>query len=582
MNSKFTHFGELYQHLAQTSPQALFLNDRKGETWSVMSKETFLKKVRYLSLVFFKNDLRGKQVANALSPSSHWLILDYALMLSGAVTVPLFTNISSKNLLYQLSDADIHTAFVEKDEQKWLIGMADPSIDIIYLQSSVEKNRTFDDLLTEGMKIDESDPSLFHQILEDIQAEDLATIVYTSGTSGNPKGVELTHANLISQIHATSENYFFEKHSDVAFSFLPLAHIFERMVMHFYLSRELTVYFADDVKNVAVLLKEVEPTVMTVVPRLLEKVYFKMKTKALEGSLIKRALVHLAFWRATTKDPYARVTLLDTLLDRVVYAKLRLAFGSRMRMMISGGAALSDMLYRFYLNIGLNLYQGYGLTESSPVIASNTPKNNKIGTCGQAFPGVEVKISDEGELLAKGANIMRGYHLDPKATAEVIDKEGFLHTGDLAEIDSEGFIRITGRKKELLKTSTGEYVSSVFIEQALMANGWFEYVLLVGDGRPFVTALLFVEHEFLGCMAVKMHSTPLKVLQSKKFKEMTDKYVAQVNKKLNHWEKVRAYKVVSDELTIEKGFLTPSMKLAKKALMAHYRTEIDRLYKDHL
>jgi len=196
--------------------------------------------------------------------------------------------------------------------------------------------------------------------------------VYTYGTSGTPKGVELTHRNLISQIESTALNYHFTKEEDVAFSFLPLAHIFERMVMHFYLSRELSIYFADDVKNVGVLLKDVNPTVMTVVPRLLEKVFFKMKLKAMDGSFIKKFIVKYAFYRATTKDLFQSITLIDTLLDKIVYTKLREAFGSRMGMLISGGAALSDKLYMFYLNIGIPLYQGYGQTETSPVIASNT------------------------------------------------------------------------------------------------------------------------------------------------------------------------------------------------------------------
>jgi long-chain acyl-CoA synthetase len=582
MKSNFTHFAGLYRYLEQSSPKHNFLNDRNGEEWHSLSKDVFLKHIRYLTLISFDNNWTGKQVANAVSPSSNWLMIDYALMLSGAVSVPLFTNISSKNLLYQLKDANIHTVFIEDETQERVIRQADSSIEMIYVNKEVSEYKTLEKLLSQGEAIDKANPTLFDELLGRIKEDDLATIVYTSGTSGDPKGVELTHANLISQIQATAENYFFEKHTDVAFSFLPLAHIFERMVMHFYLSRELTVYFADDVKNVGVLLKEVNPTVMTVVPRLLEKVYFKMKTKAMEGNVIKKAIVSLAFYRATTKDPYAKVTLLDKFLDKMVYTKLRLAFGSHMRMMISGGAALSDMLYRFYLNIGAKVYQGYGLTESSPVIASNTPKNNKIGTCGKVFPHVEVKISPEGELLARGANIMRGYHNKEEATAEVIDSEGWLYTGDLASIDDEGYITITGRKKELLKTSTGEFVSSVFIEQELMANGWFEYALVVGDGKPYVSALLFIEHEFLGCLAKKMKSTPLKALHSKKFKEMSKKYVAQINKKLNHWEKIREYRVISDVLSIEDGFLTPSMKLAKKHLMEHYTAEIDAMYKEHV
>ena len=255
MKSHFTHFAELYRYLEQSSPKKHFLNDRNGSIWNTISKEVFLKKVRYLTLAGFDNNWTGKQVANAIPPSSYWLMLDYAFMLSGAVSVPLFTNISSKNLLYQLLDSNIHTAFIETEEQERLIHQADSSIEVIYLDKDMSGHRTFEDLLSQGKAIDKANPTLFDELLGRIKKNDLATIVYTSGTSGDPKGVELTHANLISQIHATAENYFFEKHTDVAFSFLPLAHIFERMVMHFYLSRELTVYFADDVKNVGVLLK---------------------------------------------------------------------------------------------------------------------------------------------------------------------------------------------------------------------------------------------------------------------------------------------------------------------------------------
>lgn len=582
MYRAFKDFGELYRDLEQSASKKNFIFDRAEDHWDVLSKKDFLQKIRYLTLVFFNNGWTNKQIAIAVSPSSSWLILDYALMLSGAVCVPLFTNISSKNLLFQLLDSNIHTAFIETDEQKDLMHQADSTIEVVYLKHEGSSYKTIDDMLLEGKKIDNGNPTLFKEILQRINPDDLATIVYTSGTSGTPKGVELTHKNLISQLHGTNEKYHFDSEIDIAFSFLPLAHIFERMVMHFYISKELSVYFSDDVKNVGVLLKDVNPTVMTVVPRLLEKVFFKMKTKALEGNFFKRYLVMFAFHRATTKNPYSKIKIWDKVLDVLVYRKLREALGKRMRMMISGGAALSDALYKFYMNIGVPLYQGYGQTESSPVIASNTHQNNKIGTCGKAFPNVEVKLSPKGELLARGSNIMRGYHNNPEATKEVIDAQGWLKTGDLAKIDSEGYITITGRKKELLKTSTGEYVSSVFIEQELIANGWFEYALVIGDARPYVVALLFIEHEFLGCLAKKMKVTPLKALHSQKFKNMTKKYIEKLNKKLNHWEKIREYKIISDTLSIEEGFLTPSMKLAKKHLMQHYKQDIDEMYKGHV
>jgi len=582
MNSYFTHFGELYRYLENQPAKENFLHHRINGGYKNFSKEEFLRTVRYLALTFYQKGWKGKQVAIAVSPSPYWLMLDYALMLCGAVSVPIFTNISSRNLHYQILDATIETAFVENKEQENIIHRGGKNVEVVYLGEDVYGYHTFSEFVAQGKKIDEKWPSVFATLIYQIEPDDIATIVYTSGTSGTPKGVELTHRNLISQIHATALNYHFDREVDVAFSFLPLAHIFERMVMHFYLSRELSIYFADDVKNVGVLLKEVNPTLMTVVPRLLEKVFFKMKLKAMEGNFIKKGLVRLAFYRATTKDPFAKLSLLDKALDALVYKKLRLALGARMHMLISGGAALSDMLYRFYLNIGIPLYQGYGQTESSPVIASNTPKENKIGTCGKAFPGVEVQISDEGELLARGANVMRGYHNNVEATDEVIDSDDWLYTGDLASIDNEGFVTITGRKNELFKTSTGEYVSSVYIEQELVSNGWFEYALIVGDAKPYVVALLFVEHEFLGRLATQMKNTPRRALESEKFKVMTEKFVATLNKKLNHWEKVRYFTVIADELSIEEGQLTPSMKLAKKHLMEQYREEIDNMYKDHV
>ena len=581
MKSHFTHFGELYRYLENQPEKEDFLHHRMPQGYKKFSKEEFLVTVRYLALAFHQHGWDGKQIGIAVSSSPYWLMLDYALMIAGAVSVPLFTNIASKNLHYQILDAAIETVFIESKEQENIIHRVGRSVETIYLADHVSGYHAFAEYVVEGQKIDEEEPSIFGTLIYQMKETDLATIVYTSGTSGRPKGVELTHRNLISQIHATAKNYIFDRENDIAFSFLPLAHIFERTVMHFYLSQELTVYFADDVKNVGVLLKEVNPTVMTVVPRLLEKVFFKMKLKAMDGNIIKQGLVRLAFYRATTKDPYAKTSFVDTLLDKLVYTKLRAALGTRMRMMISGGAALSDMLYNFYLNIGVPLYQGYGLTESSPVISANNPQANKIGTCGKAFPSVEVKISEKGELLARGPNVMKGYHQDQTATREVIENDGWLHTGDLAEIDDEGFVTITGRKKELFKTSTGEYVSSVHIEQKLVSNGWFEHALIVGDAKPFVVALLFVEPDFLARMAVKMKSTSLKVLHSEKLEKMTHKFIKKLNLKLNHWEKIRDFRLLENSLTIEEGELTPSMKLAKKQLLERYSSEIVEMYKDH-
>ncbi|RUM74562.1 MAG: long-chain fatty acid--CoA ligase [Sulfurovum sp.] len=582
MKNYFTHFGELYRYLENQPKKENFLNHRLPQEYQQFSKEEFLLTVRYLALSFYQHKWRSRQIGIAISSSPYWIMLDYALMISGAISVPLFTNISSKNLYYQILDANIETVFVESQEQENSIHIIEKNIEIIYLSKHVFGCRTFLEYVAEGKKIDEAEPSLFGTLIYQIKPTDIATIVYTSGTSGKPKGVELTHKNLISQIHAIEKKYLFYKESDIAFSFLPLAHIFERTIMNFYLSKELSIYFADDVKNIVLLLDEVKPTVMTVVPRVIEKFFFKMKHKALEGNIGKQLLVYLAFYRATTKDPTKKINVLDKVLDTLVYKKLRQALGGNIRMMISGGASLSDMLYRFYFNIGVPLYQGYGLTEASPVICANTPLENKIGTCGKVFPRTRVMIDKEGELLAQGDGIMKGYHNDKIATHQAIDVDRWLHTGDLASIDEAGFITITGRNKELLKTSTGEYVSSVYIEQKLLNNGWFDHAIVVGDDRPFVVALLFANPDFLGRFATKIKSTPSKTLQSAKFHKMTKKYIAKINKKLNDWEKIRDFRFISEYPTIEAGELTPSMKLAKKRLLERYTYEIDEMYKDHL
>ena len=235
MNRQFRHFGELYQTLESTPVKQDFLHNREGDGWKVFSKGEFLRCVQYLTLAFYDYGWSGKQIAIAVSPSAHWLMLDYALMLSRAVSVPLFTNISSKNLLFEFTDSNMHTAFIENKEQEELIHKVDKSIEVIYVGESVTGYRTLDELLVYGESLDKEQPTLFDDLLDRVKADDLATIVYTSGTSGTPKGVELSHANLISQIHATAENYHFDREVDVAFSFLPLAHIFERMVIHFYL-----------------------------------------------------------------------------------------------------------------------------------------------------------------------------------------------------------------------------------------------------------------------------------------------------------------------------------------------------------
>ena len=571
MNGVKDTFAAVYDHLKTLPENERFINHMDSGEWKHCSRSKFLETVRYLTLAFDARGWRNKQIALVIDPSVYWLMIDYALMLSGAVSVPLFTNISTKNLRFEIKDAGVEIAFTQTREQVRIIGEANPDVVCIDIDATCTGCVSIETMSREGKEIDQKSPQLFEELLYGITPEDVITIVYTSGTSGLPKGVELTQLNLISQIHDTGVKYKFDLHKDTALSFLPLAHIFERMVMHFYISTGMSVYFVDDVKNLGVIIKTVHPTVMTTVPRLLEKVYAKMQQKAKEESLLKRWILKLAFYRANHKDIDAKNGWIDVLLDKLVYQKFRASLGGSLRMIISGGAALSPDLNRFFFNIGIPVYQGYGLTESSPVICANAPGENKIGTCGKHFFHTEVKLSSEGELLARGPGIMHGYHNNPKATKAAIDTDGWLYTGDLAKIDDEGYITITGRKKDLAKTSTGEFISVEYIEQLLVSSGLFEYVLVVGDNKPFVSVLLIVD----------AHNGKEKVA-SVAFQKEIQRLIKTINRKLNEWEKIRNFHLSTEVLSIEAGDLTPSMKLVRDHVQERFSDAIEQMYEGHI
>jgi long-chain acyl-CoA synthetase len=583
MNNNFSSFAELFTYLKILPPNPTFINHQEAGHWKHFSKKEFLENVQYLALAFEKKGWRGKHIGIALAPSAYWLMIDYALMLSGAVSVPLFTNISSKNLRYQIKDAGMRTIFIQTEGQEEIILEADPVITCIGIDTTAKDQPSLGSFIKKGQEIHANNPEKFADLHARITPDDLVTIVYTSGTSGLPKGVELSHKNLISQIIDTRIKYACNPATDSALSFLPLAHIFERMVMHFYISTGMSIFFADNVKNVGNIMREIHPTIMTVVPRLLEKVCFKMRKKAMSASFIKKNIARIAFYRSEQKDPFSPEIWLDSLLSKLVYGKFRAALGGNIRMLISGGAPLSDDLYRFFLNIGIPTYQGYGLTEASPVICANAPSENRIGTCGRHFVHTEVKTSPEGELLARGPGIMLGYHNNVEATNKTIDTDGWLATGDLATIDSDGYVTITGRKKDLSKTSTGEYISVNYIEQLLMATGWFDHVLVVGNARPFVSVLLMVDYIAVNSYA-KNHGLKdtAEVVETRKFQKIIFRLIKKINRKLNHWEKVRKFYLISATLTIEDGDLTPSMKLARQRVESRFKDVIDNLYAGHI
>jgi long-chain acyl-CoA synthetase len=576
----FSTLSELISFQASNFSNPRAFNFKEKNQLRSFSNQEFLEKSFHFACGLREIGLQKNQTfANCSYQNPIWLMVDLGAILAGAVTVPIFHNISKENLFYEIADADVKYVFTDNAEIFSEIKSRNLNLKIITYGFEDENAISFEGLILLGKKaVDEKKYDL-DSFLKINQPHDLATIIYTSGSTGRPKGVELTHQNLVSQIKATAECFQLNS-QDVALSFLPLAHIFERMVMMFYISQGISIYFADDVKNVGNILRETHPSLMTTVPRVLEKVFAKIKEGIDSASLVKKFLGKKAFQRALEKDPTAQKNFLDKIFDRLIYKKFRESLGGNIKMIICGGAALSLDLERFYKNIGIDLFCGYGMTESSPVLAVNCAKAQKFGTVGKAFPAVELKIANDGELLARGPNIMLGYHGKPEKTAEVIEN-GWLKTGDLAQIDEQGFIKIVGRKKEIFKNSNGKYVAPVPIEQSLVQE--LEFLLgaiVVAEGKKFTSAILFPEFEILKKFKTKFNfsGSDEEFLKSEILQNFVEEVVRKINQNLDHWEQIQKFHIATTPISIDSGEITPSMKLKRNLLEEKYKNVIDGFY----
>ena len=608
----FSTLSELISFQASNFKNPSAFNFKENGELKSFSNQEFYEKIFHFACGLCELGLqKGQSFANYSYQNPIWLIADFGAILAGAVTVPIFHNISQENLLFEIRDADVK--FIFTDNRDYFSSIKNENLDLKIItygeqilkqvqddsvlcselshrhpelvSGSIPNNIiAFEDLILLGKKAAEEKKYDLESLQKNSLPQDLVTIIYTSGSTGTPKGVELTHHNLVSQIHDTAQFFPLSKYDDVILSFLPLAHIFERMVMMFYISQGVSIYFSDDIKNVGNSLREFHPTLMTAVPRVLEKVYTKIKDGVDSASFLKKFIGKKALQRAMTKDFYAPKNFCDKIYDAVIYKKFRFALGGKMRMIICGGAALSPELELFYRNIGVNLFCGYGLTESSPVLTANCPKNFKLGTVGKKFPAVELKISGDGELLARGPNIMCGYHNQPQKTAETI-VDGWLKTGDLAQIDSEGFVKIIGRKKELFKNANGKYVSPVPIEQKLLQElGFLLGAIVIAEGQKFTSAVLFPEFELLKKFKVKFNFTQSDedFLRSEILQKFVQKKIDQINSHLNHWEQIQKFHIAIEPISIESGEITPSMKLKRNLLEEKYKQVVEEFYCDRV
>ena len=544
-----------------------FTNHLKNGSWLANSTKDFSSKVFSLSENLILHGLKkGDKIALFCDSSPNWLICDFACQMIGVVTVPIFTNISKENLAYQLKHSEVKYAFIIGSDKWKAVKPYVGSLKKIFIhelrikeENSVNLNDLFKPVNGNFSKIINN--------AKKINPDDLATIIYTSGSTAMPKGVCLTHRNLISQIK-DSDKSFPVNSDDVILSYLPLAHIFERMVMYFYLSKNAEIYFVDNIENIANLMQEIKPTMMTTVPRLLEKIYNKIEAKQTSLPFSKKIIAGIAIYYAKkTPEWWYKNCFIRKLFAKLIYSKILTILGGRIKMMICGGAPLDSKLALFYKNIGLNLLEGYGLTEASPVIAANNLQNNKFASVGKLFPSVKVKIAENQEILVKGPNVMQGYYKDVSNTKEAI-KDGWLYTGDMGRIDESGYLYVTGRIKELQKTSNGKYVATARLESALKELVYIDEVVIIADRRKFVSAIIFPDFDYIKENKIKL----------KDLKANIQEEILKINRNFNHWEEIQKFIIVKIAPSIENAQLTPSMKIRRHKILEDYEKAINELY----
>lgn len=580
MDEVFQTFKGLFEHVSHCycSPKAV--NGKRAGTWNCTSSTAFKDEVSDLSRALLSLGVRkGDSIGILGTPSPTWLAADLSIMAIGAVSVPFFPDEPADILQFKLKDSKTRRLFLLAGADHAAVESCLACLDTIICEGTWNgaKQVIGIDRFRATGRIWSGNPS------DSIISEaDLATIIYTSGSTGTSKGVELSHRNLISQIHASHVRFPLTA-DDVALSCLPLAHSFERMLIYYYLASGVPIYFNSDITRLGEDLREIQPTIMTVVPRILEKVHAKLAGRLDDSNPLRRMTGRAALRRAMRRDPASGPGILDSLADRLIFSKFRASLGGNLKYVITGGSALPAALYRFFVNAGIPLYQGYGLTEASPVLSTNFPGHHRIGTVGQSFPGVKIQLGPDGEILAKGPNITRGYHNLPAATAELIDRKGWLHTGDLGEIDSEGFITITGRVKELFKTSCGEYVAPRPIEQALSATSLVDMAMVIGENRKFVSCLLFPDLARLNALKKDHGDASLseaEFLESSYMKRRMNSLLKTVNAHLEHWEQVREYRFILEPPSVQTGVLTPTMKLKRHVVLEKYKDVIESLYEE--
>ncbi len=568
-------------------PKEDALATKYAGTWEKLSTQDFINQGNQFSRGLLSLDIKVGDRIGLVSTNNRteWFVVDLGISQIGAITVPVYPTISIEDYVHIFNDAEIKYCFVsDKGLYEKLLQVKEQvsSLIEIFTFDEVENARNWSEILHLGNDFSQEE---VENRKKGIKEEDLATIIYTSGTTGSPKGVMLTHENIISNVLGVKNRIPIpnKDYKEIrTLSFLPICHILERMVCYFYFHHGFSTYFAESIEKIGENMKEVKPHFVTVVPRLLEKVYDKIYHKGISAGGLKKLIF---LWAMGVNKKYQLgqpKNWKQKLADKLVFSKWREGLGGEIVSLISGSAALSISLNKKFQAAGIPIIEGYGLTETSPVIAVNSFDQMKLGSVGKPLDNLQVKIADDGEILVKGPSVTQGYLNKPEQTKEAFTEEGFFKTGDIGHIDEEGFLIITDRKKEMFKTSGGKYVAPQMIENKAKASRFIEQIMVVGEGEKMPCAFVQPEFDFVKRWA-ELHNldigqTPEEMVKSSELKKRIEKEIDKLNQKLGNWEQVKRIELTPEIWSVDNGMLTPTMKLKRKVIKERYIDLYNKMY----
>ncbi|MGA1771453.1 MAG: AMP-dependent synthetase/ligase [Flavobacteriaceae bacterium] len=585
-----TRLFDFIDYQRQHRPLDKAINTKYKGQWEATSSEEFYQKAQHISRALLDMGIKPGAKIGMISSNNRteWAVVDAGILQLGAINVPLYPTIAAEDYKYILNHSECQYCFVSDQEVYNKLKSIQKDVETlkeVYCFDTLKGCKHWSELLTAGAALDNQ--AAVEEAKKAVKPEDLATIIYTSGTTGVPKGVMLSHNNVTTNVIASSNRLPLEAGKATALSFLPLCHIFERVILYFYIYHSITIYFAESLETISDNLKEVQPDMMTAVPRLLEKVYDKIYARGNDLSGIKQKLFYWAVNLGLQYQPYGRngfwYEFKLKIARKLIFSKWKEALGSNLSLIASGSAPLQPRLAQVFTAAGMTIVEGYGLTETSPVISVNDMRNGgfKIGTVGKIIDGITVKIADDGEILCKGPNVMQGYYKDPEKTAQVMTGD-FFHTGDIGEFDADGFLKITDRKKEMFKTSGGKYIAPALIEGVMKQSLFIEQIMVVGEAQKMPAALIQLNFEYvkewLKSKGQKTHLTDAQCAENQQIINQIQKDIDRYNEQFGKWEKIKKFELTPDVWSIDAGHLTPTMKLKRKVIKEKYKDLIEKIY----